>query len=745
MRSVVAVARRELQIMLRAPIVYIVGGLFLVVQGIAFAGLVGAMSDPRDPAPLGDLLEGQLAGTLLTWVLALVVLTLLGMRAIADERRAGGWELLLTAPVGEGAAVVGKWLAASIVYALLWLPTLAYFVVVAMFRGDHGGWDAGAIAAGYAGAIAIGAALLAWAIAASAATSTTLAAGAAGFALLVAWFLVGELPSVWPDLAHEHPGVAAALAAASVRETATGFARGDIALAAVVRVAGLAATGLSLAIALACAGRRRRGEVRRRALATVLVGAIAVLGSIAADRHPVRWDVSASGRSTLDAGTREVLAAVPGRAKITIVQPTLGALAPVYDEVARVVDRMAEVGPIDVARVDPITDRDALEALARAGGLGAGDLASNGAVVVEVGGRREVVDRAALATYDVSGRVPTLAALSIERAVAGALARRSSPAPATVCMSTGHGELQGGKTPSGADWSAIVERVKAEGMTVDEREIGENRRQATGDRQPATEAEKSTGLDGCDVLIVAAPIRPVTADEALAVQRFVARGGGLLVAAPAAIRPGGTLGETGLEGVLAEVGLGLPAAIAIDPQLAVPEIPGALLVMNGYTDHPINRGFARTRATLWFPPRVVVAEHGATPLVVASRASWGERDLTSAAATKDDDDLAGPSVLAAAGNAHRVVAIGSADSFVTGNLASGASAGDLWVAHVIRWLANRPEPTIDAPSHTPAQMRLVMSPGDRNAVIGLCVAGIPLAWTLAGALLVYLRRRRNTP
>ena len=54
--------RRELQVTLRAPIVYVVGGLFLVVQGIAFAGLVGALSDPRRPAPLGALLEGQLVG-----------------------------------------------------------------------------------------------------------------------------------------------------------------------------------------------------------------------------------------------------------------------------------------------------------------------------------------------------------------------------------------------------------------------------------------------------------------------------------------------------------------------------------------------------------------------------------------------------------------------------------------------------------------------------------------------------------
>src|SRR5262245_31401913 len=162
--------RRELAVMLRAPVIYALGGLFLVVQGIAFGGLVGALSDPRRPAPLGALLEGQLAGTLLTSVLQLVVLTLLGMRTIADDKRSGAWELLLTAQVGERAAVIGKWLAAVTVYAVLWIPTLAYLIVVAMFRVDDGGWDVASIVIGYAGAIAVGAALLAWTVAASAAT-----------------------------------------------------------------------------------------------------------------------------------------------------------------------------------------------------------------------------------------------------------------------------------------------------------------------------------------------------------------------------------------------------------------------------------------------------------------------------------------------------------------------------------------------------------------------------------------------
>src|SRR5215510_8902451 len=133
MRRTYWVWRRELAVMLRAPIVYLVGGLFLVVQGIAFAALVGTLSDLRRPGLLGTLLEGQLAGTLLTWVLELVVLTLLGMRAIAEDKRTGAWEALLTSGVGEGAAVVGKWLAAITVYALVWLPTLSYLVLVAIY------------------------------------------------------------------------------------------------------------------------------------------------------------------------------------------------------------------------------------------------------------------------------------------------------------------------------------------------------------------------------------------------------------------------------------------------------------------------------------------------------------------------------------------------------------------------------------------------------------------------------------
>jgi ABC-2 type transport system permease protein len=726
LRAAYWVWRRELHVMLRAPILYVVGGVFLVVQGIAFAGLVGQLSDPRRPAPLGALLEGQLAGTLLTWVLSLVVLTLLGMRAIAEDKRSGGWELLLTARVGEGAAVVGKWLAAATLYALLWIPTLAYLAVVAWFRADDGGWDFATIVTGYLGAIAIGAALLAWAIAASAAMSSTLGAGALGFALLIGIFLVGELPALWPTLSADHPSLAAILRACSVRETAGAFARGEITGTSLVLIAGLALIGLSLAVTLACAGRRRRSEIRRRAAGTVLVAAIGVLAGGVALLRPFTWDASAARRNSLDPDTREVLAAIPAGARLTIVQPTLGGLEPIYEEVARVTARMHKAQPwLSVRTVDPANAPGGLAAVARTAGLQPGDLAQGGAVIADVAGRRRVIDLLAIATIDRGpDGAPRVERLAIEQAITGALAALSSPVAVKVCMTTGHAELTIEiKDAKGADWTLVAERLRAEGMTVETIAI-----------------DKLAG-DSCNVLVIAGPATPLADHEAFAIQQYV-KTGGALVAAAASRTLDGSLGVLGIETVLAADGLGIPAAIVVDPTLTVRELPGALLISDGYADHPINAGFRGARPTLWFQPRPVVTANRAIPIVSATAQSWGERDLEHAPPERDPDDLAGPSAVAALGASGRILAIGSAESLSTAVLSGGASAGDLWLAHAIRFLAGAKEPSVSVAATAPSQVRLVMTSAQRTMVITFCVGLIPLAWVLLGGGLVWWRRRR---
>ena len=228
-------------------------------------------------------------------------------------------------------------------------------------------------------------------------------------------------------------------------------------------------------------------------------------------------------------------------------------------------------------------------------------------------------------------------------------------------------------------------------------------------------------------------------------QRYLANGGGLLVAAASRPVPNGPqLAPTGLEGLLGADGLGLPLAIAVDPSLAIREVPGALMIIDGYAPHPINDGFANARRTLWFQPRVVTTGNGAHALVSATSESWGERDLEHGPPAKDPDDLAGPVAVAALGSTHRVIAIGSAESLTNAALSGGASAGDLWIDHAIRFLANRPAPAVAIDARAPDQVRLVMTAGERRSVVALSVAGIPLLWLLAGGGLVLWRRAETS-
>ncbi|MEJ7598587.1 MAG: Gldg family protein [Kofleriaceae bacterium] len=530
-------------------------------------------------------------------------------------------------------------------------------------------------------------------------------------------------PGLWPDLAVDHPTIAAAFDAISIRRAALAFARGELTLSSIVLVAGLAATGLSLGIVLACAGRRRSRELWLRAVGTMAIAAIAVLAGALAARHPMRVDVSASGRNSLDPATRDVLASLAGPGKLTIVRPTIGALEPVFVEIERVAKQFAEHAELEVRTVDPAGAPGGLVAVARSAGLVPNDLAIGGAVIVDLGGRRRVVELPAIATVTRrADEPPAVERLAVEQALAGALAGLSATRTIRACVSSGHAELPLAPRPeSGADWSIVAERLRAEGLVVDE--------VAIGDAVPAT----------CDVLVVAGPGTAVTPAEALAIQTYVRAGKALVVAAPSRTLVGG-VGATGLEAVLAADGLGLPLAIAIDPTLVLRELPGALLIVDGYAEHPINAGFANRRATVWFQPRAVVVERGARPLVSATAESWGERDFT-ASPEKDADDLAGPVAVAAIGKSGRIVAIGSAESLSTALLSGGASAADLWLARVIRFVTGTGDPAIAVAERTPDQVRLVLTTGQRNAIIALSVGGIPLLWLGLGGLVVWWRRR----
>ena len=181
-----AIFRRELRAYFLSPTAYVVLCFLLIANGIAFAMILSILNDPL--AQPGRPLDFFFSGVFY-WIVVITAAPLLTMRLVAEERRSGTFEMLATAPVSEGQIVAGKYCAALVFYAFLWLPTLTYAVIVAF----HSELDWGSVAGGYLGVFLVGALFLAVGLFASALTANQIIAAVMSFAILLALFCVGFL------------------------------------------------------------------------------------------------------------------------------------------------------------------------------------------------------------------------------------------------------------------------------------------------------------------------------------------------------------------------------------------------------------------------------------------------------------------------------------------------------------------------------------------------------------------------
>lgn len=144
MSALAVLTRKELQATFGSPIGYTVAAVFLLVLGYTFSLTLFATK----VANLTYIFHQM-------YVLSILLVPVLTMRAFAEERRNDTLELLLTAPVAEVWIVLAKFLAA---YALV-LGMYALSAVYAAILGAYGEPDWGPIVSGY-GALALLAALL---------------------------------------------------------------------------------------------------------------------------------------------------------------------------------------------------------------------------------------------------------------------------------------------------------------------------------------------------------------------------------------------------------------------------------------------------------------------------------------------------------------------------------------------------------------------------------------------------------
>jgi ABC-2 type transport system permease protein len=196
-RYIWIICRKELGSYFVSPIAYILVTMFGVIFGFFFwsalqyfviAGIEMQMRGQMFPMNLNEQIIRPLLQNVS--VIGLFFIPMITMRLFAEEKRTGTIELLATSPIRDLEIIVGKWLAAMLMYACLLLFTALNFA----FLFKYGNPDWKPLAIGYLGLLLQAGALLAVGTFISTLTKNQIIAGAVTFGVCLLLWVIG-----WPS------------------------------------------------------------------------------------------------------------------------------------------------------------------------------------------------------------------------------------------------------------------------------------------------------------------------------------------------------------------------------------------------------------------------------------------------------------------------------------------------------------------------------------------------------------------
>ena len=193
MRNVWIICRKELRSYFTSPIAYLLLTMFAFIFGWFFWNVLGyfvsmGMAAMQRGQMFPMNVNEEVIRPLLSnvGVIGLFFIPLITMRLFAEEKRTGTIELLATSPINDLEVILGKWLAAMVLYGCMLLVTALNFAFI--FRYGHPDWKP--LVIGYLGLYLQAGALLAVGTFISTLTKNQIIAGAATFAVcLMLWIL----------------------------------------------------------------------------------------------------------------------------------------------------------------------------------------------------------------------------------------------------------------------------------------------------------------------------------------------------------------------------------------------------------------------------------------------------------------------------------------------------------------------------------------------------------------------------
>jgi ABC-2 type transport system permease protein len=194
MSNIVAIANKELRSYFASPIAYIVIGLFSLLYGWFFYNILryfisqsmqmgqfgmGPQTMNVNQMVLRPLLQN-------VTILVLFVMPMVTMRTYAEEKRSGTIELLLTSPLTDLQIIVGKFLGALSLYAVMLLVSL--IPIVMLFAYGSPEWRP--IVTAYLGLLLLGGCFISLGLLISSMTTNQVVAGMITFAVfLLLWVI----------------------------------------------------------------------------------------------------------------------------------------------------------------------------------------------------------------------------------------------------------------------------------------------------------------------------------------------------------------------------------------------------------------------------------------------------------------------------------------------------------------------------------------------------------------------------
>ncbi|MBN2508480.1 MAG: GldG family protein [Verrucomicrobia bacterium] len=482
---------------------------------------------------------------------------------------------------------------------------------------------------------------------------------------------------------------------------------------------------------------RRRRVALHVGLSIVAVAAIVTMLNYLAARHYVRIPWSARTRQPFSPITRTILASVTNKVRVTVF---FDRDEPLFDSIWSLLKEYKFANPrIVLASVDQ--ERDPARALAIKNQYRLNAPGQRNLVIFDCDGRTKIVYENQLSELDIksfaSGQTREIRRTHFrgELEFTSALLTVISSRTVRACFLTGHGEHQYDSDDKLMGYSRFARVLEENNI-----QYGRLSLQGTNDA-PAD----------CQLLIVAGPKTPLLEQELDKLDRYLDRGGRMLVLLnyESLFRP------TGLEQLLRKWGVAVGRDLVVD-QDRQHTITGQDMVVSEFTDHPLMKPLADERLYLVLPRSVSPLAGGSDVLQVEPLARTSRKgriltdvrpgmvsyhrpkDVVGAVPLMVAVEKGGIRGVSADRGATRMVVVG--ESVWLGNETLPKLANRDFASHAVNWLLARHELLVGLAPQPTAEYRVNLTPGQMTALRWILLLGLP-GFVLVVGLLVQARRR----